>query len=161
MKKDHAGSGSEVVSCTPSREQHIKCFTINDNSEKFGNDDDKKKSAIVVFRNSFVKNTDFPSFQMNGESIKEVPYVKYLGHFICASMKDDMDILRQCRQGNVLACRFHMCADDVKLTLFRSYCSSLYTAQTWWKYTVLSLYTAQTWWKYTVLSLYTAQTWWK
>ena len=31
---------SFVVACTPSREQHIKCFTINDNSEKFGNDDD-------------------------------------------------------------------------------------------------------------------------
>ena len=31
---------SFVVACTPSREQQIKCFTINDNSEKFGNDDD-------------------------------------------------------------------------------------------------------------------------
>ena len=38
--------------------------------------------------------------------------MKYLGHFICASMKDDIDILRQCRQlyaqGNVLARRFHV-----------------------------------------------------
>ena len=31
---------SFVVACTPSREQHIKCFTITDNSDKFGNDDD-------------------------------------------------------------------------------------------------------------------------
>ena len=31
---------SFVVACTPSREKHIKCFTINDNSDKFGNDDD-------------------------------------------------------------------------------------------------------------------------
>ena len=31
---------SFVVACTPSREQQIKCFTINDNSEKFGNDAD-------------------------------------------------------------------------------------------------------------------------
>ena len=31
---------SFVVACTPSREQHIKCFKINDNSDKFGNDDD-------------------------------------------------------------------------------------------------------------------------
>ena len=28
---------SFVVACTPSREQHIKCFKISD---KFGNDDD-------------------------------------------------------------------------------------------------------------------------
>ena len=31
---------SFVVACTPNREQHIKCFTINDNSDKFGNDGD-------------------------------------------------------------------------------------------------------------------------
>ena len=31
---------SFVVACTPNREQHIKGFTIIDNSEQFGNDDD-------------------------------------------------------------------------------------------------------------------------
>ena len=80
---------------------------------------------------------------MNGKIINEVLYVKYFGHYICANMKDDMDIMRQCRQlyaqGNVLARRFHMCTDNVKITLFRSYCSSLYTSQLWWKYRVLSI----------------------
>ena len=55
---------------------------------------------------------------MNGESIMEVPFVKYLGHVISADMKDDLDIMRQCRQlyaqGNALARRFHMCSDIVK-----------------------------------------------
>ena len=58
-------------------------------------------------------------------------------------MKDDLDIMRQCRQlyaqGNALARRFHMCSDNVKVTLFRSYCSSLYTSQLWWKYRVNSI----------------------
>ena len=53
--------------------------------------------------------------------IKEVPFVKYLGHVISADMKDDLDIMRQCRQlyaqGNALARRFHMCSDNVKVTL--------------------------------------------
>ena len=44
-------------------------------------------------------------------------------------MKDDLDIMRQCRQlyaqGNALARRFHMLSDNVKVTIFRSYCSSL------------------------------------
>ncbi len=44
---------------------------------------------------------------MNGESIKEMPFVKYLGHVISADMKDDLDLMRQCRQlyakGNALA----------------------------------------------------------
>ena len=38
-----------------------------------------KKSAVIIFRNSFVKDFTFPSFVMNGESIMEVPFVKYLG----------------------------------------------------------------------------------
>ena len=102
-----------------------------------------KKSAVVSFRNSFVKDFSYPSFVMNGESIKEVPFVKYLGHVISADMKDDLDIMRQCRQlyaqGNALARRFHMCSDNVKETIFRSYCSSLYTSQLWWKYKVNSI----------------------
>ena len=35
---------------------------------------------------------------MNGESIMEVPFEKYLGHVISADMTDDLDIMRQCRQ---------------------------------------------------------------
>ena len=57
---------------------------------------------------------------MNGESIKEVPFVKCLGHVISADMKDDLDIMMQCRQlyaqGNALARRFHMCSDNVNVT---------------------------------------------
>ena len=56
-----------------------------------------KKSAVIIFRNSFVKDISYPSFVMNGQ-IKEVPFVKYLGHVISADMKDDLDIMRQCRQ---------------------------------------------------------------
>ena len=104
-----------------------------------------KKSAVIIVRNSFVKDFTFPSFEMNGESIKEVPFVKYLGHVISADMKDDLDIMRQCRQlyaqRNALARRFHMCLDNVKVTIFRSYCSSLYTSQMWWKYKVSSIKT--------------------
>ena len=92
------------------------------------------KSAVIIFRNSFVKDfsrQSYPSFVMNGQSIKEVPFVKYLGHVISADMKDDLDIMRQCRQlyaqGNALARHFHMCSDNVKVTIFSSYCSSLYT----------------------------------
>ena len=53
-------------------------------------------------------------------------------------MSDDKDIMRQERkmyaQGNNLSRTFFMCYLDVKLTLFRSYVGSLYTAQLWVKY---------------------------
>ena len=70
--------------------------------------------------------------------------MKYLGHVISAGMKDDLDIMRQCRQlyaqGNALARRFHMCSDNVKVTLFRSILFSIaYTSQLWWKYRVNSI----------------------
>ena len=58
--------------------------------------------------------------------------------FICNDMRDDRDIMRQCRQiyaqGNILVRKFNMCSNAVKITstLFRTYCSSLYTSQLWW-----------------------------
>ena len=46
--------------------------------------------------------------------------------------------MRQCRQihaqGNILVRKFSMCSNAVKITLFRTYCSSLYTSQLWWNY---------------------------
>ena len=41
-----------------------------------------RRVAVIIFRNSFIKDFSFPSFVMNGESIKEVPFVKYLRHVI-------------------------------------------------------------------------------
>ena len=71
--------------------------------------------------------------------------MKYLGHVISADMSDDLDIMRPCRQlyaqGNDLARRFHMCSDNVKVSIVRSYCSSLYTSKLWWKYKVNSIRT--------------------
>ena len=64
--------------------------------------------------------------------------MKYLGHVITDDGMDDQDILRQCRQlyaqGNVLTRKFYMCSNTVKVHLFRTYCSSLYTSQLWWCY---------------------------
>ena len=54
-------------------------------------------------------------------------------------MRDDTDILRQRRQlyarANVLARKFYMCTDEVKITLFRTFCCNLYTCQLWWNFT--------------------------
>ena len=70
--------------------------------------------------------------------------VKYLGHIICSDSKDDKDIMRQCRQlyacGNVLLRKCYMCITDVKIKLFSTVCSSMYTAQLWWNHTVYSIH---------------------
>ena len=54
------------------------------------------KSAVLICLHYFLKDFSCPSFEMNGESIKEVSFVKYLGHVISADMKYDLDIMRQC-----------------------------------------------------------------
>ena len=48
-----------------------------------------------------MKNFDVPSFKINGETIQDVDNVKYLGHFISNTLRDNKDILIklcQCRQ---------------------------------------------------------------
>ncbi len=64
---------------------------------------------------------------------------KYLGHYITDDLSDDDDINRQRRtlfvQGNIILRKFSMCSLGVKLTLFRTYCSPMYTVQLWWNYT--------------------------
>ena len=65
--------------------------------------------------------------------------VKYLGHFICSNLRDDADMMRQCRQlyaqANMLKKNFSMCTNPVKQSLFKAYCYSMYTCQLWWNFT--------------------------
>jgi hypothetical protein len=54
-------------------------------------------------------------------------------------MKDDTDIERERRalsvRANMIAHRFARCSRDVKISLFRAYCTSFYTSSLWVKYT--------------------------
>ena len=98
-----------------------------------------KKSAVITFRASYLKGVKLkPMFKLNDVHLKEVDSIKYLGHIVRNDLTDDLDIERQCRQlyaqGNMILRRFYMCDPAVKMTLFRSYCSPLYTAQLWWSH---------------------------
>ena len=114
--------------------------------EKYGISHDirfnHKKSAIMICRGKHMKNVYPPLYTLNGEVIKEVDSVRYLGHIISNDGKDDRDIMHQCQQlyarGNVLLRKFHMCSMDVKVKLFNTYCSPMYTAQLWWNHTAYS-----------------------
>ena len=97
-----------------------------------------KKSTIMSFRAGNLKDAQLPLYTVNGEVLCDSACVKYLGHFICSGLSDDTDILRQRRcltiQGNILLRKFHMCSISVRLALFRSFCSPMYTSQLWWNY---------------------------
>ena len=73
----------------------------------------------------------------------------YLGHILSFDGSDDNDIQRQCgrvyARGNSILRKFHMCSTEVKIVLFKSYCTSLYTAHLWANYmkkSINNFYTA-------------------
>ena len=89
---NHLMYADDIVLLSPSATGHSLLLQV---CGKYGLEHDirfnSKKSAVIIFRNSFVKDFSYPSFVMNGESIEEVPFVKYLGHVI-TDIKDDLDI---------------------------------------------------------------------
>ena len=88
----------------------------------------------MIYRSMTLKGcTTIPNFNVNGMILHVVASYKYLGHYITDDLSDDDDINRQRRtlfvQGNIILRKFNMCSLGVKLTLFHTYCSPMYTAQ--------------------------------
>ncbi|XP_063383590.1 uncharacterized protein LOC134669904 [Cydia fagiglandana] len=71
--------------------------------------------------------------------LERVDTFKYLGHIVTADLKDDKDIERERRalsvRANMIAHKFARCTREVKVTLFRAYCTSLYSCSLWLSYT--------------------------
>ena len=59
----------------------------------------------------------------------------YLGFFIANDLSDDEDLTCQyrslCGRANMLIRKFQRCAEQVRLVLFRAYCTVLYCAPLW------------------------------
>ena len=85
-----------------------------------------------------MKGVKFGDFVVRNEAIPYKDTAKYLGHYVCSDLSDDRDIKRQYQRlyghANSLVRRFHMCSDEVKIKLFRAYCTPLYTCQLWFNY---------------------------
>lgn len=98
-----------------------------------------KKSEIIIFKAGTKCPTFVPPVRLNGIPLVRVHQFKYLGHLVTEDLKDDADMERERRalsvRGNMLARRFARCTDAVKITLFKAYCTSLYSASLWVSYT--------------------------
>ncbi|PZC73158.1 hypothetical protein B5X24_HaOG209950 [Helicoverpa armigera] len=97
-----------------------------------------KKTVYMVFK-SGPKSPPVQPLHLNGEALSRVYQFKYLGHWVTDDLKDDVDMERERRslsvRANMLARRFSRCTDAVKITLFKAYCTSLYTGALWANYT--------------------------
>ena len=95
------------------------------------------------FKSDSIAKFKVPDFILNGETIELVTEFRYLGHILTNNMKDDNDIERQRRTlfiiGNTLIRTFYMCTFEVKIELFRSYCSDMNTPHLWTKYSVTAI----------------------
>ena len=97
----------------------------------------------MIFCCNKMKDIHIPNFLLNNVLLTRVTKYKYLGHCISDDLSDDDDMARQYRQiyaqGNALLRNFFMCTESVKITLFRSFCTSLYTCELWCQYRSESL----------------------
>ena len=80
-----------------------------------------------------------PEFEINKTAIDRVSMYKYLGHCINDELSDDDDMTRQRNkiyaQGNALIRKLYMWpTENVKIALFESYCTTVYTSTLWCKY---------------------------
>lgn len=102
-----------------------------------------KKSAVMLFKATYLKGVELPQLRLDGQFLNVTQSTRYLGHIFTQDFTDDADISRQCRmlyaQGNIILRKFHMCSLDVKLKMFKSYCTPLYTAQLWSQYRKASI----------------------
>ncbi len=93
------------------------------------------KSVVMIISSKQHKMLAVPKFHLNGMELLVNKETVYLGYFIIEDFRDDRDIQRQCRnlysQGNMLVRKFSMCSPNAKVSLFRTFCTPMYTAQLW------------------------------
>ncbi|XP_073952930.1 uncharacterized protein [Choristoneura fumiferana] len=97
------------------------------------------KTECMVFRGKSKYPLTVPPIKLNGLPLRMVNQFKYLGHLVTSDLKDDADVERERRalsvRANMIARRFAYCSNDVKITLFKAYCTTFYTSSLWANYT--------------------------
>jgi endonuclease/exonuclease/phosphatase family metal-dependent hydrolase len=98
------------------------------------------KSQFMVFETAGARcPSSIPPVTLNGVALERVNQFKYLGHILTVNLTDHADMERERRamsvRANMIARRFARCSEEVRVTLFRAYCTSLYTCSLWATYT--------------------------
>ena len=108
------------------------CSKFADNNEMVMNE---RKTYVMCVKPKRLKNLSIPNVYLNGKPLKFIDKHKYLGVIFSEHQSDNDDIDRQTRsiyaRGNMLIKRFKLCNDDVKVQLFKSYCTGFYCSHLW------------------------------
>ena len=94
-----------------------------------------KKTKCMIINPRHRKPTNNPIFSLNDQPINRVQQEQYLGYIVREDMSDTDTIKHEIRKqyirGNMIKRKFGSCSEEVKLRLFRSYCSSFYCSHLW------------------------------
>ena len=136
---NHLMYADDLVIMTPSSAGLQQLLRVcSDYGQLFDIKFNPKKSVVMIMKTKEDRDATFPSFLLAEKVLNVVDKVRYLGHIIRDDLSDDDDVKRQyCKlyaQANMLSRKFHMCTDDVKIALFKAYCTPLYTAHLWCRY---------------------------
>ena len=100
------------------------------------------KSICVVFKSKSNK-LYCPTVSLECDNLVYTAYTKYVGFTFSMNVQDDDDMLRQMRtlyiRLNKLLRTFYHCSIDVKLELFRSFCTSFYCCYLWTAYKKINI----------------------
>ena len=98
-----------------------------------------KKTVCMLVRPKWLKDLKSPHITLNGSTLDFVDNHCYLGVQLSQDVKDELDMKKQMKsiyaRGNGLIRQFKHCNSDVKVKLFKSYCSSVYACALWKNYT--------------------------
>ena len=102
-----------------------------------------KKSVCMFFKCTVNKHCKNSTVFLSGNQIDFVQEVKYLGVLLNSSMKTSIDFSRQTRkfyaQANMLLRNFRYCSNEVKCSLFKSFCTNMYCCPLWFNSTSSSV----------------------
>ena len=95
------------------------------------------KSVYTTFKPKNSKLSDL-RVGLDSNILEYISQIKYLGFMFNTNAQDDEDMLRQMRtlyiRSNKLLRTFYYCSTNVKLELFKSYCTSFYCCYLWTAY---------------------------
>ena len=96
------------------------------------------KTVCLCIHSKKLKLVRKPTLSLGGNVLTYVSSMTYLGYTVTEDFCDDADIKKHTRylyvRCNMLLSKFHMCTPEVKIRLFRTFCSVFYCSHLWSNY---------------------------
>jgi hypothetical protein len=97
-----------------------------------------KKTKFMYIKSDNLRNLFVPTFYIGETVITMVHDETYLGYILNECFTDDDHMMKEMRnlfaRGNMLMRNFSHCSEDVKIALFKTFCSNIYCCALWYNF---------------------------